>query len=214
LGKFDFPMQLNETTRLFLQRAAAFESPQNGADMKAATAPNPDPSAVARLSAQPRFNAQLRTTCVATMLEGGHAMNALPQQAKALVNCRVLPGQPLEEVRKTLQEVVGNDVEVTDAFTATLSPPSPVTPELFGAVEKLAAEFWPGAPVIPTMLAGATDGAALRNTGIATYGHSGLAGEVTENRIHGRDERVIVKSFYDGLEYLYRLVKVLGGGRS
>jgi acetylornithine deacetylase/succinyl-diaminopimelate desuccinylase-like protein len=209
LGKFDFPVQLNETTRIFLQRGAAFESPQNGADMRAVAAPNPEPAAVARLSAQPRFNAQLRTTCVATMLEGGHAMNALPQVAKALVNCRILPGQAPDEVRKTLQQVVGDEVEVKNAFIATPSPPSPVTPELFGAIEKLAAEFWPGAPVIPVMQAGATDGAFLRNAGIATYGHSGLAGEVTENRAHGRDERVIIKSFYQGLEYLYRLVKVL-----
>jgi acetylornithine deacetylase/succinyl-diaminopimelate desuccinylase-like protein len=214
LGKFDFPMKLNETTRIFLERAAQFEDPKIGADMKAAAGPNPDPAAVARLSAMPRFNAQLRTTCTATMLEGGHAMNALPQLARALVNCRVLPGESLAEVRQTLAGVMADDkIEVKEAWQATLSPPSPITPELFGAIEKLAGEFWPGAPVIPIMQAGGTDGSHLRNAGIPTYGHSGLAGEVTENRAHGRDERVIVKSFYDGLEYLYRLVKVLSTSR-
>lgn len=214
LGKFDFPVQLNETTRIFLERASAFEDAQTGADMRSATSAQPDPAAVARLSAQPRFNAQLRTTCTATMLEGGHAMNALPQTAKALVNCRVLPGEPLEEVQKTLVRVVADDkIEVKKAWEPTLSPPSPLTPEIMGAIEKLSAEFWPGAPVIPTMLAGGTDGSHLRNAGIPTYGHSGLAGEVTENRAHGRDERVMVKSFYEGQEYLYRLVKMLAGGR-
>ncbi|MGZ5114454.1 MAG: M20/M25/M40 family metallo-hydrolase [Usitatibacter sp.] len=214
LGRFDFPMQLNETTRIFLERASAFEDKQTGADMRSAASAQPDPAAVARLSAQPRFNAQLRTTCTATMLEGGHAMNALPQTAKALVNCRVLPGEPLEEVQKTLVRVVADDkIEVKKAWEPTLSPPSPLSPELMGAIEKLSADFWPGAPVIPTMLAGGTDGSHLRNAGIPTYGHSGMAGEVTENRAHGRDERVMVKSFYEGQEYLYRLVKTLAGGR-
>jgi acetylornithine deacetylase/succinyl-diaminopimelate desuccinylase-like protein len=214
LGRFDFPMQLNDTTRMWLQRASAFEDAQTGADMRSAASARPDPAAVARLSEQPRFNAQLRTTCTATMLDGGHAMNALPQTANALVNCRVLPGEPLDEVQKTLVRVVADDrIEVKKAWEPTLSPPSPLTPELMGAIEKLSAEFWPGAPVIPTMVAGGTDGAHLRNAGIPTYGHSGMAGEVTENRIHGRDERVMVKSFYEGQEYLYRLVKMLAGGR-
>jgi len=214
LGKFDFPMKLNETTRTFLGRASAFEEAQTGADMRSAASAQPDPAAVARLSAQPRFNAQLRTTCTATMLEGGHAMNALPQTAKALVNCRVLPGEPLEEVQETLVRVVADDkIEVKKAHEPTLSAPSPLTPELMGAIEKLSAEFWPGTPVIPTMVAGATDGSYLRNAGIPTYGHSGLADEVTENRTHGRDERVMVKSFYQGQEYLYLLVKILAGGK-
>jgi acetylornithine deacetylase/succinyl-diaminopimelate desuccinylase-like protein len=213
LGQFDFPMQLNETTRLYLQRGSALEEPQVRDDMRNVASPNPDPAAVARLSSQPRFNAQLRTTCVATMLEGGHAMNALPQLAKALVNCRVLPGQSLDEVKATLARVVADDrIEVKEAMKPTPSDPSPLTPELMTAIEKLSGEFWPGAPVIPVMAAGATDGAFLRNAGIPTYGHSGLATEVTENRAHGRDERIPVKSFYEGLEYLYRLVKALGGG--
>jgi acetylornithine deacetylase/succinyl-diaminopimelate desuccinylase-like protein len=214
LGQFDFPMELNDTTRLYLQRAADFEDPKIGADMKAVAAPNPDPAAVARLSAIARFNAQIRTTCVATMLEGGHAENALPQLARALVNCRVLPGHSRDEVKRALDLALADDrIEVKPVSLVTPSPASPITPEVFGAIEKLAGEFWPGAPVIPVMSAGASDGAFMRNAGIATYGHSGLASDVSENRAHGRDERVPVNSFYQGVEYLYRLAKTLGGGR-
>jgi len=213
LGKYTFPWSLNDTTRTFMQRAAAFEEPQIGADMRAIASPNPDPAAVERISAIPRLNNQIRTTCVATMLEGGHAPNALPQLAKANVNCRILPGSSVDEVQATLQRLVGGGVTISRRYTPNVSAPSPLNPEIFGAIEKLSAEFWPGAPIIPSMSAGATDGAFLRNAGIATYGHSGLATEVSENRAHGRDERIPVKSFYEGLEYLYRLVKTLGGGR-
>jgi acetylornithine deacetylase/succinyl-diaminopimelate desuccinylase-like protein len=213
LGKYSFPFALNDTTRLFMQRAAAFEAPEIGADMRAIATPTPDPAAIARLSAIPRMNALIRTTCVATMLTGGHAPNALPQLAQANINCRILPGQAVEGVQATLQKLLGDNVKVTPTYAANTSDPSPINPELFGAIEKLSAEYWPGAPIIPTMVAGATDGAFLRNAGIPTYGHSGLASEVSENRAHGRDERVPVKSFYQGVEYLYRLVKMLGGGK-
>jgi acetylornithine deacetylase/succinyl-diaminopimelate desuccinylase-like protein len=206
LGKFEFPFALNDTTRVFLQRAAAFEDPKIAADMRTVLSPKPDPAAVARLSAIPRFNAQLRTTCVATILEAGHAPNALPQLAKANVNCRILPGHSVDEVEATLQRLMGEDVKISRTYVPNISAPSPLNPELFKAIEKLAGEFWPGAPIIPTMVSGATDGAFLRNAGIPTYGHEGLASEVSENRAHGRDERVPVKSFYEGLEYLYRLV--------
>jgi acetylornithine deacetylase/succinyl-diaminopimelate desuccinylase-like protein len=171
------------------------------------------PAAVETLARMPYFNAMMRTTCVATMLEGGHAENALPQLAKALVNCRVLPGHSRDEVKRALDNALADDkIEVKPASNATPSPASPITPEVFGAIEKLASEFWPGAPVIPVMSAGASDGAFMRNAGIATYGHPGLASDVSENRAHGRDERVPVKSFYEGVEYLYRLAKMLGGG--
>jgi acetylornithine deacetylase/succinyl-diaminopimelate desuccinylase-like protein len=213
IGDLEFPMALNETTRAWFERAAKFEEPAVAGDMRAVAQPSPDPEAVKRLSAIPRFNAQLRTTCVATMLEGGHAPNALPQLAKANVNCRILPGHPVADVQATLQRLAGEGITVERAYTANESQPSPLNPEIFGAVERIAGEFWPGAPVIPSMSAGATDGAFLRNAGIPTYGHSGLSGEATENRAHGRDERILVKSFYEGVEYLYRLVKALAGGR-
>ena len=213
IGDFHFPMALNETTRAWFERASKFEEPAIAGDMRAIAKANPDPDAVKRLSAIPRFNAQMRTTCVATMLEGGHAPNALPQMAKANVNCRILPGHAIADVKATLQRLAGEGLAIEPTYMANESPPSPLDPEIFGAVERLAGEFWPGAPVIPSMSAGATDGAFLRNIGIATYGHSGLSGEVTENRAHGRDERILVKSFHEGVEYLYRLVKALAGGR-
>jgi acetylornithine deacetylase/succinyl-diaminopimelate desuccinylase-like protein len=210
LARFDFPIQLNDTTRAFFERAAAFEEAQVKADMRAVASAAPDAAAAARLSATPAYNAQLRTTCVATLLEGGHAVNALPQTARASVNCRILPGEPIEEVQKTLVRVLADDqISVTPIGTPVPSPPSPLNPEIVRTVERLSAEFWPGIPVIPTMLAAATDGSFLRNAGIPTYGHSGLATDVVDVRIHGKDERILVKSFLDGHEYLYRLVKAL-----
>jgi acetylornithine deacetylase/succinyl-diaminopimelate desuccinylase-like protein len=213
LSKFDFPVKLNDTTRLWFERSAATEEPQSAADMKAVASGRADAAAIARLSAKANFNAQLRTTCVTTMLEGGHASNALPQSARATVNCRVLPGEPIEEVEKTLRGVLADEqISLTRSGEFVASPPSPLRADVMQAIEKLTAEFWPGIPVIPSMSAGATDGRYLRNAGIQTYGHSGLASDVADVRIHGRDERVGVKAFDDGLEYLYRLVKALSSG--
>jgi acetylornithine deacetylase/succinyl-diaminopimelate desuccinylase-like protein len=172
-----------------------------------------DTSAASRLSTRPSYNAQLRTTCVATKLDAGQAVNAIPQTAHAIVNCRVLPGESVADVQQRLAELVGNDkISVTQVGSPTLSPPSPLRPELLRVIEKLTAEFWPGAAIIPSMSAGMTDARFLRNAGIPVYGHSGLAGEPNENRAHGIDERLSVKSFYDGLEYLYRLVRSLAAG--
>jgi acetylornithine deacetylase/succinyl-diaminopimelate desuccinylase-like protein len=215
LAKYEFPLQMNETTRVFFDRAAPLEQEKFRADMKAVAQESPDPAAATRLSQDPGFNSLLRTTCVATLLKAGHAMNALPQTARATVNCRVMPGEPLENVQAMIVKAVADDkIAVKPDWKATLSPPSPLNKELMATIEKVAADFWPGAPLIPTMLAGGTTGAHLRNAGIPTYGHAGLAFEVTEPaRAHGKDERVPVKSFYVGNEYLYRLVKALAGGR-
>ncbi len=214
LSRYDFPVKLNETTRAWLERAAAQEDPRLGAAMNSVASGQSDPAAVALLSAVPAYNAQLRTTCVATMLEAGHAFNALPQSAQATVNCRVLPGEPVEEVQKTLVRVVDDaQITVTPRWTHVYSKPSPLRPEIVQAVERVTAEFWPGIPVIPTMSTGATDGSFLRNAGIPTYGTSGLAGDIDDVRSHGKDERVLVKSFNDGQEYLYRLVKVLSSNK-
>ena len=213
LAKFEFPVKLNETTRLWFERSAASEAPQTAADMRALASGRADAAAMARLSANPLYNAQMRTTCVATMLEGGHATNALPQTARATINCRVLPGEPLAEVREALRKALADEqIALTETWAHVQSAPSPLRPDLVQAIEKLTGEFWPGIPVIPSMSAGATDGSFLRNAGIPTYGHSGLAGDVDDVRIHGKDERVSVKAFDDGLEYLYRLVKLLSGG--
>ncbi|QOZ24387.1 M20/M25/M40 family metallo-hydrolase [Bradyrhizobium sp. CCBAU 51753] len=213
LSKYDFPLNLNETTRIYFAKTAETESKQNADDIRAILAPQPDPAALTRLSENPGYNAQLRTTCVATMLQGGHAINALPQLATAGVNCRILPGEPVEGVQAQIERVLADkQIEVVGG-QAVLSPPSPLNEEIMGSIEKLSKEFWPDAAVVPVMSTGATDGSYLRNAGIPTYGHSGLASDVDDNRIHGKDERVLVKSFYEGQEYLYRLVKMLAGGK-
>jgi acetylornithine deacetylase/succinyl-diaminopimelate desuccinylase-like protein len=214
LSKFEFPLHLNDTTRAWFSRAAQFEDQQTASDIRAVLLDKPDAMALARLSVSPQYNAQLRTTCVATMLQGGHAANALPQSAIAKVNCRIIPGEPADEVKATLVKVLADDgISVTQIEREVASEPSKLNEEIVGAIEKLSSEFWPGAAVLPVMSTGATDGAFLRNAGIPTYGHSGMAMEPGDaGRIHGRDERVPMKSFYNGNEYLYRLVKILGGG--
>jgi acetylornithine deacetylase/succinyl-diaminopimelate desuccinylase-like protein len=215
LSKFSFPQKFNETTRAYFERIAQFETEQTAADIRALLSDKPDPSAMSftRLAANPGYNAQLHTTCVATMLEGGHAVNALPQLASAKVNCRIMPGEPAEEVKANLERALADDqIVVTQLGRPVLSAPSALHEEIMGAIEKLSQQFWPGAMVLPVMSAGATDGSYLRNAGIPTYGHSGLAGEMSDFRAHGKDERVLVKSFYEGNEYLYQLVKSLSGG--
>ncbi len=214
LAKYDFPVKLSEATRVYFERMAALESGQDAEDMRAILRDPPDAAAAARLSTRPTYNAQLRTTCVATRLDAGHADNALPQTAHAVVNCRALPGEPVPAVQQTLVRVLANDkITVTQIGSYTLSPPSPLKSEIVQSIERLTAEFWPGVPVVPVMSTGATDSRFLRNAGIATYGHSGLAGEMFDGRAHGKDERLLVKSFFDGQEYLYRLVKALSSGK-
>jgi acetylornithine deacetylase/succinyl-diaminopimelate desuccinylase-like protein len=215
LSKFSFPLKLNETTRAYFERIAQFENEQTAADMRAVLSDKPDPAAMSfvRLAANPFYNAELRTTCVATMLEAGQAINALPQLASAKVNCRIMPGEPVDEVKATLERVLADDqITVTQLDKPVLSAPSALNDEVMGAIEKLSQQFWPGVVVLPTMIPGATDGSFLRNAGIPTYGQSGLASDINDNRIHGKDERVLVKSFYEGQDYLYRLVKMLSGG--
>ena len=214
LSKFEFPLHLNDTTRAWFARAAQTADDRIAADIRAVLADKPDEAALARLSAIAPYNAQLRTTCVATMLEGGHAANALPQLASAKVNCRIMPGEHAEQVKATLIKLLADDeITVTQIEREVASEPSKLNEEIVGAIEKLSHETWPDAVVLPVMSAGATDGAFLRNAGIPTYGHSGMALEAGDAaRLHGKDERVPVESFYQGNEYLYRLVKMLSGG--
>ncbi len=214
LRRFAFPVNLNTTTRRWFERTAELEAPETAADIRSVLSAAPDAGALERLSANPRYNAQLRTTCVATMLEGGHAYNALPQTARATVNCRIMPDEKVDDVTAALVRVLADDkITVTPIGQPVLSPPSAIDEGLLSAIEKTSAEFWPGAPVVPVMSAGATDGSYLRNAGIPTFGHSGLASEVDDVRAHGKDERVAAKAFYEGGEYLYRLVKRLSGGK-
>jgi acetylornithine deacetylase/succinyl-diaminopimelate desuccinylase-like protein len=208
IGAHDFPVRLNEVTREYFRRSADVVGGPSGAAMRAIVADPADAAAAAELAADPRYNAQLRTTCVATMLEGGHARNALPQRARATVNCRVLPDEDPDDVRRALERVIGDArVTVTPVGRARNSPASPLTPALLEAIEQVTTELWPGVAVIPTMSTGATDGLYLRNHGIPVYGVSGLFyGEVNA---HGMNERIPAAAFYEGLEFLYRLVKRL-----
>ena len=144
------------------------------------------------------------------MLNGGHAENALPQRAQATVNCRILPDELPADVHTTLVRVVDNlQVSITPINEGQPSPPSPLTPELLEAIERITAQMWPEVPVIPTMSTGATDGLYLRRAGIPIYGVSGLFNDVNDVRAHGQDEQISTRSFYEGLEFLYRLVKTL-----
>jgi acetylornithine deacetylase/succinyl-diaminopimelate desuccinylase-like protein len=214
LGAYDFPFKLTEATRAYFERMATVEAGQVAADMKAILRDPPDADAIARLAVSPSNNSTFRTTCVATMLEGGHATNALPQRARATVNCRILPGEPVEEVQKTLARVMANDkIKITPVGAATLSPAPPLTREILGPAEAVSNQMWPGVPVVPIMLVAATDGRFLNNAGIPTYGLSGLFRDPDGSGVHGLNERIPVKSLYDGLEYLYRVVKVYAGGK-
>jgi acetylornithine deacetylase/succinyl-diaminopimelate desuccinylase-like protein len=210
LSAYRFPVQLNEVSRAFFERTAAIESPELGAAMRAIAKNENDSAAAAMLSEVPRYASMLRTTCVATRLFGGHANNALPQTATANINCRVVPNVDPAQVRLTLLRVMG-DTGISMSAPPPLEPsaPSPLTPELMGAVEQLTKQMFGDIPVIPTMSTGATDGMYLRAKGIPTYGVSGLFGDPNDSRAHGKDERMRVQSLYDGQEFLYRLVKVL-----
>ncbi len=215
LAKFDFPVRLNETTRSFFGRMAARESGQMAANMKAVAGNTPDQNAAARLAAaSPFYNSMMRTTCVATMLEAGHAPNALPQTARAVVNCRVLPEDTQESVTRTLHEVLADkEITVTAMSDIRASPASPLVPEVIEPVERIAAEMWPDVPVVPVMDPWATDGLYLRRAGIPVYGAPGIFFDIDPIRAHGKDERVGVQAFYEGVEYIYRLMKALTSGR-
>jgi acetylornithine deacetylase/succinyl-diaminopimelate desuccinylase-like protein len=211
----EFPVKLNEVTRTFFERSAAIEEPEIGAAMRGILKDPPDPAAIERLAPIPIYNARMRTTCVATMLEAGHAENALPQRARATVNCRMLPGESPTAVRATLEEMIDDDqVALAPIREAIPSPPSPLTPEVLGPIERITAEMWPGVPVIPTMSTGATDGLFLRKVGIPVYGVSGIFSDIEDIRAHGRDERILIESFFDGQEFLYRLVRALSSSEA
>ena len=210
LEKFDFPVELNDVTRTYFERSAPLEGGQTEADMLAVVHDPPDQEAVKRLSETPAYNALLRTTCVATRLDGGHADNALPQTARANVNCRILPGHTSEEVQRTLMQVVADDqISITETEPSVAAPASPLDPQLMQAVEQITRAMWPGVPAVPTMSSGASDSRYFRNAGIRAYGVSGIFVDMDDVRAHGKDERVGVKQFYEGQEFLDRLVRAL-----
>jgi acetylornithine deacetylase/succinyl-diaminopimelate desuccinylase-like protein len=213
LGAFDFPVQLNDITRAYFERSADIAGGEMGSAMRTIAKNPTDAAAIATLSSDRRYNSQLRTTCVATMLDGGHAENALPQRARATVNCRILPEMPNDVVIATLTRVIANPkVTISVLRAAEGSPPSPMTPELLGAIEKTTKEMWPGIPVIPTMSTGATDGRFLRSLGTPVYGVSGQF--YGESNAHGMNERIPQPAFYESLDFMTRLVKTLSKNTS
>ena len=209
LSNFGFPLKTNEVTKEYFRRMAQIGAGSATEDLKKVAEGSQE--AMQRVAAaSPAWNATLRTTCVATQLEGGHALNALPQLASATVNCRVLPEDSLEYVESTLQKVVGDDqVRVKQVGEVRSGPASAMRPDVLKAVAKSTDSIWPGVPVVPMMVMGATDGKYLRIAGIPTYGVQGFFFDRDDIRFHGRDERMSVQSFYEGQAFLYDLVKQL-----
>ena len=209
LSAFGFPLKTNEVTAAFFTEMSKIDSSQLKGDLgKVASGSQEAMQHVAAGSTA--WNATLRTTCVATQLEGGHALNALPQLAAATVNCRVLPEDSVEYVQSTLQKVLADEqVKVAVMGEVNKGPASAMRPDVMDAVRKATNSSWPGVQVLPIMMMGATDGAYLRAAGIPTYGVQGFFMDRSDIRFHGRDERLGVQSFYEGQEFLYELVKNL-----
>lgn len=211
VGRFDFPVQISDVTREFFTQTAAVEAPDMGRAMKA-LAKNPgDAAAAAVVAADERYSAMLRTTCVATMLNGGHATNALPQLAEANINCRIYPTETAETVRATLERVVNDTtVKVLIKTQRPATPPATLTPEILQPVRQVTKELFGDLPIIPTMSTGANDSRFFLAKGVPAYGVSGIFSDPrTDLRAHGRDERIRMQSYYEGQEFLYRLTKLL-----
>lgn len=209
VSAYRFPVRFNEITRAYFQRTAALR-PDIAADLKGAITAPPDTTSIRRLAADPWFNAQMRTTCVTTMLSGGHAPNALPQTATANVNCRRLPGVSSDSVVGVLRRVIGDTaVQLAIATDSPQSPPSPLRPDVEAAARAASRVIAPNLPLIPNMETGATDGLYFRNAGIPTYGINGIAIDTDDVRMHGRDERVRIGAFERGQEFAYQLIRAL-----
>ncbi len=211
IREHEFPAEFNATTRVFFERAGAARKGAMGTAM-AALAKNPgDADAAAVVNTDKGFHSMLRTTCVATMIEGGHAVNALPQRVKANVNCRIFPGHTPAEIKDQLAGIIGNpDISIELARKdKPLAKSPPLDPAIIGPMEALSAKYFPGVPVIPSLSTGATDGLYLSAVGIPTYGAPGMWGDPDGNGAHGLNERLEVRSVYVGRDYLFDLVKAL-----
>ena len=217
LGKiaaYHFPVVLTATTRATFASLASLEPGPASADLRAVAATPPDLAAAERLSQNVRFNAQLRTTCVATLISGGHAENALPQRAKATIQCRMMPGDTAAAVQQALVTTLDDpSVKVTLDAPPIVSPESPPSPQITKMITGVIHSMWPGVPIVPTMATGFSDDRQTRNAGIPSYDLSGIWADVDENRAHGRDERVSVRAFDESVEYTYRLVKAVSAMR-
>jgi acetylornithine deacetylase/succinyl-diaminopimelate desuccinylase-like protein len=214
LEAFKFPVMLTATTRAGFNELATVDPGPLSADMKAVAQPQPDLAAAERLSQNVRLNALLRTTCVATLISGGHAENALPQRARATIQCRMMPGDTEANVHDLLVGTLNDPgIRVTLDAAPIVSPESPPTPQIMAKIATLAHSMWPGVPIIPTMATGFSDDRQTRNAGIPSYDVSGVWHDVDENRAHGRDERVGVQAFDESVEFTYRLIKAMGRQR-
>ena len=217
LARYQFPVGLNETTRAFFERMSEISRKSGdeklAAEMAGAAKDPPDQEAIRKLSESPYYNAMLRTTCVATRLNAGHANNALPQDASAIVNCRILPGSTQAGTQKTLTRIL-NDAQIKVAPLAPPhdSPASPLRKNVTEKMQQVVSKMWPGVPVVPVMDAGATDGYRLRAAGIPSYAISGVFIDMDDVRAHGRDERILETSFYQGVDFYYAYIKALSSG--
>jgi len=222
LAAYQFPFEMNEVTRTYFKNLAGQETGQTAADMRAILGTPADLAAAARLSAEPSFNSNFRTTCVATRLSAGHANNALPQTAQANVNCRIFPGHSPEEIRQLLIGMFGDEKltvkYVSDAGAVSdtaperkaMVPPAPIK-EVFDPLTRLTEAIWPGTPVTPVMENGASDSIYFAQAGIPCYGYSAIALERDDDRAHGQDERLPVDSYWKSLDFFYGFAKSLGG---
>jgi acetylornithine deacetylase/succinyl-diaminopimelate desuccinylase-like protein len=212
LQKYRFPVMTTATTRASFAALAGLETGSAHDDLLAVARDSPDLEAAERLSENVRLNAQLRTTCVATLISGGHAENALPQRAKATVQCRMIPGDTVENVQTLLTNTLADPkISITLDAPPILSPESPPTKQILDQANKVVHSMWPKVPVIPTMASGFSDGRQTRTAGIPTYDLSGLWSDADDNRAHGRDERIGVREFDESVEYTYRLMKAFTG---
>jgi acetylornithine deacetylase/succinyl-diaminopimelate desuccinylase-like protein len=211
LASYDFPLDLNETSRMFFKRSAQIETGQVKADMIAVSALSVDTVAANRLAkSSPQYNSQMRTTCVATMIRGGHANNALPQTVTSNINCRLLPDDNVEHVTAVLKNIINDpQIELINTNAGKPGPLSPLRKDVLDAVDKITASMWQGVVVTPVMATGATDGKFLRSAGIPVYGVLGMFGDVDDVRAHGSDERIGIREFFNGVEFMYRLMKTL-----
>jgi acetylornithine deacetylase/succinyl-diaminopimelate desuccinylase-like protein len=210
LSDYEFPVQMNDTTRSYFSRMSTIVGGETGASMKALVSDPTDVKAAAALSQDPRLNAMLRTTCVATLMDAGHASNALPQRARANVNCRIFPGVAVEAVRQTLIAIVADSqisVTTVEPSDPTVRPP-PLTAEIMKPIEQVTREIYPGIEVVPVLQAAGTDAIYTAEAGIPTYGVSGMFVDPDLGNIHGLNERIRVRSLYDGRDFLYALVKL------
>jgi acetylornithine deacetylase/succinyl-diaminopimelate desuccinylase-like protein len=221
LEKYQFPFELSPVTRGFFESIQKVATPEEASTINAVLVPHPDPAALARFSANPRYNSTTHTTCVATRLNAGHANNALPQLAQANINCRILPGHSIEEVRENLLDIFADkEVRVQYIDSATNEPrdtaptekglpPVAIPAQITNTLLKTATTFWAGAPLVPEMETGASDSKYTIARGIPTFGFSGLAIDRDDVRAHGKDERVRITDYYDGVEFWYRWLKAL-----